>query len=80
MNRFIPAAAASLICIWRVIKVTRTAMNIAKGVGAAVAIGAAVGLAGSYIASTRRSSMKRGVRRTARKVEHFMDGMSNMFG
>ncbi len=80
MNRTVCATAAALICIGRVIQMTRTAMNVVKGVGAAVAIGAAVGLAGGYIATNRRSPMKKGVRKAARKMEHLMDGMTHMFG
>lgn len=80
MNRAACVAATALICIGRVIRMTRTAMNVVRGVGAAVAIGAAVGLAGGYIATTRRSPMKKGVRKAARKMEHLMDGMTHMFG
>lgn len=80
MNRGICTAATALIFIGRVIRMTRTAMNVVRGVGAAVAIGAAVGLAGSYIASTRRSPMKKGIRKAARRMEHLMDGMTHMLG
>ncbi len=81
MNRLIPITATAFICIGRVIRMTRTVMNVAKGVGAAVALGAAVGLAGSCLSSSRgRSSMKKGMRKAARKVEHFMDGMTHMIG
>ena len=80
MNRAVCTTAAALICIGRVIRMTRTAMNVVKGVGAAVAIGAAVGLAGGYIATSRRSPMKKGVRKAARRMEHLMDGMTHMFG
>ena len=80
MNRFFPVTVAALIFVWRVIRVTRTAMNIAKGVGAVVAIGAAAGLAGSCIASSRRSSMKRGMKKTARRMESIVDGMTHLFG
>lgn len=81
MRKLIPIAATVFICIWRVIRMTRTTMSIAKGIGAAVALGAAVGLAGSCLAtSSRRRSMKKGMNRAVRKVEHVMDGMTHMFG
>ena len=81
MNKAIPVAATALICIGRVMKVTRTAMNVAKGVGAAVALGAAVGLAGSCLSSSHnRCTVRKTMRRAARKFEHLMDGMSEMLG
>lgn len=81
MNKAIPVTATALICIGRVMRMTRTAMNVAKGVGAAVALGAAVGLAGSCLTTSRsRCTMKKSMRKAARKFEHLMDGMSHMLG
>jgi len=81
MNKAIPLTATALICIGRVIRMTRTTMTIAKGVGAAVALGAAVGLAGSCLTSSRnRSTMKKTMRKAARKMEHLMGGMTHMIG
>ena len=65
--------------IWRIIKMTNTAMNCIKGIGIGVAIGAAAGIACKCASNSRKHTLKYRARHAADAVENMLGSLAYMF-
>lgn len=72
------AALSLAAALWRICKMTKTAMNCIKAAGIGIAAGAAAGAVCKCIC-TRRRSLKYRARHAANVCEDLLDSMVHMF-
>lgn len=65
--------------IWRCYSLSKTAMNVAKGVVAGVATGVVVGYAGSKMMKKKPKQMKKSADKAMHAMGDFISGVSAMF-